>query len=332
MNCLLKILYLFQNKEEKHSQDAEAQKRNTQDETTEKREQAIPVQSNWIIVGESATGKAHVSNNTPCQDSFAHEPVEKDWGVAVICDGAGSAKNSDIGSEFTAKHVAKLFKELIIKEGWNATNQLPDDSEWEKKAKEVLVKSREELEKKATNENLEFLSLACTVIVNVYSPTGLLIIHIGDGRAGYCNEQGEWQATIIPHKGEESNQTVFLTSSVWLKDDQLVMSKVFVPESSVIRDNIKAFTLMSDGCENHSFECSRMDTEKNMWEDPNKPFPKFFNPLITSLKSMRQENVTEEEMNAKWKKFLEVGTSSLKEESDDKTMILGITMNLNDEG
>lgn len=326
------ILNLFQDKEKEQAEENESQEQSSHAGVTEKKEQVSHIQSSWIIVGESATGKAHLSNSTPCQDSFAHEPIENDWGVAVICDGAGSAKNSHIGSGFTAKHVANLFKELIIKEGWNATNQLPEDVEWKKKAKEILVTSREELEKKSTSEYLEFLSLACTVIVNIYSPTGLLVVHIGDGRAGYCNEQDEWQASIIPHKGEESNQTVFLTSSAWLKEEQLIMSKVSVPESRVIRDKVKAFTLMTDGCENHSFECSRMDTEKDMWEDPNKPFPKFFNPLLISLKTMRDAKMTDEEINAKWKKFLESGTPGFKEESDDKTMILGITMSLNDEG
>ena len=148
--------------------------------------------------------------------------------------------------------------------------------------------------------------------------------HIGDGRAGYCTESGQWKSLLIPHKGEEANQTIFLTSSPWITDNDFQMSGVLVPESRVISEKVIAFTLMSDGCENHSFDCSKMDYEKNKWLDPNLPSEKFFNPLLEQLKQMHNHKVAFEEVTANWIKFIEEGTPGLKEESDDKTLILGI--------
>jgi len=97
-----------------------------------------------------------------------------------------------------------------------------------------------------------------------------------------------------------------------------------VPESRVISEKVIAFTLMSDGCEMHSFDCSKMDYERNKWVDPNLPSGKFFNPLLEQLKQMHNHKVAFEEVTENWIKFIEEGTPGLNEESDDKTLILGI--------
>jgi hypothetical protein len=86
---------------------------------------------------------------------------------------------------------------------------------------------------------------------------------------------------------------------------------------------------MSDGCEAHSFECSIFDKETSEWHDPNLPFPKFFNPLVESLKKMKSANTSEEEVQSKWEKFLSSGTQSLINEPDDKTLILGVFISEN---
>jgi hypothetical protein len=92
--------------------------------------------------------------------------------------------------------------------------------------------------------------------------------HIGDGRAGFCSSAGgEWVSILTPHKGEEANQTIFITNNWWSKSN-FIMSGVSVPEARVIRKNPSAFTIMSDGCEAHSFECSIMDKATNKWSDP----------------------------------------------------------------
>ena len=86
---------------------------------------------------------------------------------------------------------------------------------------------------------------------------------------------------------------------------------------------------MSDGCEAHSFECSVFDKETSEWHDPNLPFPKFFNPLVQSLKQMKVTGTTEDEVQKKWANFLTSGTQSLINEPDDKTLILGVFVSEN---
>ncbi len=275
----------------------------------------------WLVLAESVIGKSHIDRKQPCQDNHFNLPLKNNWGIAVVCDGAGSVQNSHLGSSFTAKEaVPRYFKELIEREGWIEKNTLPHVEVWNILAKKELQNCYGALKIFADSAGYEVQSLACTVIIVVYSPLGLLVAHIGDGRAGYKTKEGDWFSALKPHKGEEANQTIFLTSTAWIMDESLQLSEVNVPECRVIDTPVDAFVLMSDGCEMHSFSCSHFDEENQRWSDPNIPFDKFFNPLIEQIPAIAQTA----DVNEKWKSFLENGTESLKNEPDDKTMILGM--------
>ncbi|MBN2892439.1 MAG: protein phosphatase 2C domain-containing protein, partial [Bacteroidales bacterium] len=232
----------------------------------------IGLKGDWTIVGASVIGKSHVEMNKPCQDSHAHIMLNAKWGIAVTSDGAGSAKLSDIGSKAVSKMAATIvFKKIVEENNWHNTNKLPSQTEWEKIAKKGMLEIYAGLKQYAAKNNYVLTDLACTVIVNIFSPIGLLVTHIGDGRAGYRTMDGEWKASIIPHSGEESNQTIFITSAPWIADKNFTMSGVSVPESRVINEKISAFTSMSDGGEAHLFESSKIDPITQKWSDPNKP-------------------------------------------------------------
>jgi hypothetical protein len=282
-------------------------------------------ENTWYVVASTSIGSAHLKSKTPCQDSHFVESLDNGWGVAITCDGAGSAINSQIGSKYVAKEVgAQYFKDLIIKNNWSKKDYIPTQIEWEEAALQGFKWIYNSLEKFADSNKLKLPSLACTIIVIIYSTKGLLVAHIGDGRAGFCNDKGDWKPLIVPHKGEEANQTIFITSSNWSHLLNLKMSGVSIPEARVITEKPIAFTLMTDGCEAHSFICSTMDKKTNKWSDPNIPYSNFFNPLIANLRAMRKSGISSEEANEKWEKFIENGTKGLASESDDKTMILGL--------
>lgn len=273
----------------------------------------------WLVVHASVIGKSHTERGIPCQDSNQYIFLGKGWGIAVSCDGAGSAENSHLGSAFIAEKAVTLFKKIIEKEQWQIVPALPSQEQWNKIAQNALLKLRHALEEYALQENLPTESLACTIIVVIHTPLGILSTHIGDGRAGYCDVEAEWKPLITPWKGEEANQTVFITSQIWQEPQKYI-------ESHVMFGDYTAFTLMSDGCERHSFELSRFDAENQSYEELNLPYPKFFNPLVQTLQNMHQNQVPQEEIQQKWKSFLEAGNEGLKNEPDDKTLILGIAL------
>jgi hypothetical protein len=271
-----------------------------------------------LVIGESVIGKSHIDSGIPCQDSNFSQKINDFWGIAIVADGAGSAKNSHDGSKFVVHKAAQIFTEAMKKTDWYKNNQLPEEAEWHQFSKEQLWRVKQLLNKYADWRKVRIKSLACTVIIVIYSPLGILITHIGDGRAAYCDSKHVWKAMMIPYKGEEANSTVFITSDIW--NDNI---NHFI-ESRIINEKLIAFALMSDGCEKATFECSKFNPATNQWSDPNNPYPKFFQPVLKTLINMEQNQIPAHEIQAKWKKFLELGNTTLKNEPDDKTMILGI--------
>lgn len=282
-----------------------------------------PKQGEWVVVGASVKGNGHIESNMPCQDNSKFEILGKGWGVAVVSDGAGSAAHSDMGSKVVVERGVVHFKNLIEKEGWMDKNTLPSDAEWLQKSYFVLKTIRNEVEMVAKKNNVDLKSLSATCLAIVFSPMGLLAVHVGDGRMGCKTASGGWKAIMTPHKGDEANQTLFLVSEFW-DIPNYVQSGVLVPESIVVREPVEAFAVMSDGCESTAWLCTAQNAETGKYYDQNKPFEGFFNPLEETLASFHKDNIPEEERKEKWYKFIESGTKGFVKEQDDKTMILGV--------
>jgi len=279
----------------------------------------------WVVAGASEIGKSHKVANPPipCQDSHAIKSLEAGWGIAILCDGAGSAPLSHIGSEFTVSQAIGVFEGIIQKNKWIKKGELPQPEEWQKIALGAFQKIRQRVELVAEAKEVKAKDYACTIIVVIYAPFGILTSHIGDGRAGYRDSKGQWHPIMTPHNGEEANITIFLTSDYWLKGD-FEMSGVTVPESKVITDALTGFTLMSDGCESHTFETGYFDEENMRFIHKNTPAQTFFETLRKQLLSVNAEGATEKDIQELWSKFVNKGNTKFANELDDKTLILGI--------
>lgn len=277
----------------------------------------------WIVVGASVTGNGHIGSGKPCQDNHKYEYLGDGWGIAIVSDGAGSAEKSEIGSKVVAYRGVTLFKELIARKEWQTKNELPTDKEWEESAYKVLFELRNNMEEVANKNNIPIKALSATAIVVIHTPKGLLVTHIGDGRAGYKNKEGNWLPLITPHKGEEANQTIFVPHDGW-NIPFLNMSGTRVPESVVIREKPYGFVLMSDGCETTAWQCIQKKEGTERYYDPNKPHTPFFESLDKQLQNFRKQNTDLTERAKSWWKFIESGNASFVRETDDKTMILGV--------
>ena len=274
--------------------------------------------TNWTVAYASVIGNLHIKQNLPCQDNCTYHPLNENWGIGIVCDGAGSSSHAHIGSDLTVKLADKHFKTLIETQEWHLTNTFPSEELWSDVALLTLKKVRLDLEKIAKEQSLTLQSLSCTIIVVIHCPFGILSAHIGDGRAGYYNGV-EWKSVITPFQGTFASETVFITSDIW--DEENVRQFV---KSNMIKDEVKAFVLMTDGCEKGSFEVNIYDPIKNKFFDPNRPFAKFFDPNVQGLHALYRDGKTQEEINKLWGGFLTKGTRQFKAEGDDKTMILGV--------
>ncbi len=277
----------------------------------------------WTVVGVSVIGKGHIDSGLPCQDNNGHLPLGGGWGIAVTSDGAGSAVKSHIGSKITMLRAIEHFKTLVESKRWIESGVLPSDEEWHEDSYFTLRKVRDDVVRFAKEKNMDVSTLNATVIVVIYSPVGLLSCHVGDGRAGYCTPSGKWSSIITPHKGEEANQTIFLTSDFW-NIPFFKISGVAVPESVVVRNPVSAFTLMSDGCENACWEYNMYDQENKHFFDPNRPYANFFNSIVNTLRRQRDAGASERELLEAWFEFIAAGNDKFRNETDDRTLILGV--------
>jgi len=280
---------------------------------------ATDISNNWIITGASVIGAGHIKHNLPCQDAHTTELFARQHcGLAIVSDGAGSARYSEQGSRIAVATAHRIFKKILLKKGWLFNQHWPQANSWKKLAQQACRKVHQALEQEAHARKIKTADLACTLMVMIYSPDVLLVVHIGDGRAAYRDQQGKWHAALTPWKGEEANQTLFVSSDFWGQPLDAYI------ETRVIQGPVTGFALMSDGCEKHAFECSQLDPQTGQWQDPNQPYPGFFEPLANTLTRLGTQGYSQQAIQARWKQFLAQGTPGLQAESDDKTLIMGV--------
>lgn len=277
-------------------------------------------ENRWVTIGHSSIGKNHtnVTPITPCQDNNHFESLSDKFELAIVCDGAGSAKKSHFGSKFLSKGaLPKNIKSNLKDLNWYKKGEIPTNLEWAKISMDILKQSYQDLEiwvsneNKKNNSNFSVNEFASTVIITIYNSKGVLVANIGDGRGGYLNAKGELKPLFIPFGGEESNGTIFITSPIWDKQEEFIQSNVF-------SEDILSVFLLSDGMEKSTFECSNLTDD--VFIDPNIPYKNFFLPIFSKIKSI--SSMEEQKLSEEWKKFIATGTEAIKNEGDDKTLLI----------
>jgi len=254
----------------------------------------------------SIIGLGHITQNVPLQDACGYEYWENGWGCAIVCDGAGSCMYSHIGANLCVDFFLRKLKGI----NWNAL--IAHSEQLQKEIHTLFYQCVHYLQ--YSKYPLEELS--STVNAVVFSENTLISFHIGDGRAGYCDTEGNWKPLFTPHKGEEVNQTVFITSPLWQNNPNQWI------DIQLIQEPYTAFCVLSDGCEKAAFECNIWVEEEQKFKDPNLPYSKFFNPLVHGIKQLYAQNKTTDEIQQMWKQFLKDGNKTLAQEIDDKSLIL----------
>jgi len=274
----------------------------------------------WVTMSHSAVGKSHSQSTPPipCQDNSYFESLDDKWQLAIVCDGAGSAKRSHIGSKLISNNSLPFnIKREIKNQEWFKKGELPSKEEWRNIGISVLKETKKNLKSWVLNDNKQndthykISDYASTVMIALYNSGGVLIANIGDGRGGYLNTLGVLKPLFTPFGGEESNGTIFITTPIWKEPIKYI-------QTDVINEKILAVFLLSDGMEKITFECSNLTD--NVFTDANIPFKKFFLPIFLKIKTLDHKG--ELRLVEEWKSLLESGNVDIKNESDDKTLLI----------
>ena len=238
---------------------------------------------NWTAFYSSVQGYEHLRNNLPCQDfSFAHAKSKRP--IAIVCDGAGSSKASQIGSRAVVTSLKTLFLTLepilykVLDKAEGYTLKYLDAM--------VIRHVNEVLLDLSIEHNRPIEDFSCTLLLMVGGMINNYWLKIGDGAIVVETFETITKTVVEENKNTSSSfldtvRTDDRFSYVYLNKPELVQLKEKVVEENVFKlsylggnnkggfanetffiskkspyqsgfisaKNISAFFVMSDGCE-----------------------------------------------------------------------------------
>jgi serine/threonine protein phosphatase PrpC len=223
----------------------------------------------WKIASASVAGFDHIDNGIPCQDAYAVAVADSGIIVSVLCDGAGSARNAELGAKLISETVARTIihemKSRDISDGFELkfeyVNKIINDS---------ISKSLDNIMRLFHCNMHDLSDFHATLLGAVAWAEGGVIFHIGDGCAfaGKFDDLTRcWIST--PENGEFSNETFFVTQDNWEKHLRFTTFNSDYEFISIMSDGVTPFAMNVGGL---------------------TPFDGFFNPLNSYLRAHNSED------------------------------------------
>ncbi|MCK6158591.1 protein phosphatase 2C domain-containing protein [Moraxella osloensis] len=221
------------------------------------------VQPSWQVYGASSIGKSHIDSNLPNQDSIYLQKTEHGM-VAVVCDGAGSAKFSQAGAAFFSQSIGKMLLSLGV--GLSVSRSVSISVSHSHSGTAVdLVQVKQQIIEQLSQIRLDLQSqLPAESSLRDYHTTftGLLIhsnhqallVQIGDSplitsqfvvRHPHIDYFTNLQVYGDDSKNEYVNETHFITQDNW---------QSFLRVEAIDLSQVDCLALMSDGCADLVFE------------------------------------------------------------------------------
>lgn len=207
------------------------------------------VQSSWQVYGASSIGKSHIDINLPNQDSIYLQKTQ-DGMVAVVCDGAGSAKFSQAGAAFFSQSIAQMLLGLSVSHSGIAL----DLGQLTQQIIEQLSQIRLDLQSQLPAESsLRDYHTTFTGLL-IHSNHQAILVQIGDSplitsqfvvRHPHIDYFTNLQVYGDDSKNEYANETHFITQDNW---------QSFLRVELIDLSQVDCLALMSDGCADLVFE------------------------------------------------------------------------------
>lgn len=206
-------------------------------------------QSSWQVYGASSIGKSHIDSNLPNQDSIYLQKTQYGM-VAVVCDGAGSAKFSQAGAAFFSQSIGKMLLSLgVSHEGIEL-----DLGQVKQQIIEQLSQIRLDLQSQLPAESsLRDYHTTFTGLL-IHSNHQAILVQIGDSplitsqfvvRHPHIDYFTNLQVYGDDSKNEYVNETHFITQDNW---------QSFLRVEPIDLSQVDCLALMSDGCADLVFE------------------------------------------------------------------------------
>ncbi len=211
------------------------------------------VQSSWQVYGASSIGKSHIDSNLPNQDSIYLQKTEHGM-VAVVCDGAGSAKFSQAGAAFFSHSIGKMLLSLSGSHSVSHRGIAFDLVQVKQQIIEQLSQIRLDLQSQLPAESSlrDYHTTFTGVLIDANHQA--LLVQIGDSplitsqfvvRHPHIDYFTNLQVYGDDSKNEYVNETHFITQDNW---------QSFLRVEPIDLSQVDCLALMSDGCADLVFE------------------------------------------------------------------------------
>ena len=244
--------------------------------------------NNIRVISASIKGYLHTQQNLPCQDYSQYAQDGRNF-VAIVSDGAGSAKYGRIGARVICETLTSLLKNIDFNDAKKAIVQAIGI------ARGKLIQHR--LNK--TKSLASLIDFSATIVGVIYHKNKGLFFHIGDGAALAFHDDKYINFTASrPENGHFKCETYFYTMDDW--DDCLRFTTF---------ENADTIFLMSDGLTNFSFSRDYQSIEKSFLQ-PIADFlkketckTKALRALINTLKTPQAMKLNSDDKTLVWIKL-----------------------------
>jgi hypothetical protein len=256
----------------------------------------MTTRSDWKYTYVSVVGASHKKLHSPCQDSSKCQVIQDSNGedvlVAVVSDGAGSAKYSDLGSSIACSLFVKEVTEYLADENRVKDLDVPFFENWIDQYQDVI---------RSHAKDFSIREFACTLVAAVVGNDHAAFFQVGDGAIVVLDPESEngeehYKWNFWPAKGEYENTTFFITDPEVKKHIQF----------DVLSKKIEEVSLFTDGIQHLS-----LHYQSKTVHNP------FFKPMFHVLRKVENG----ENLNSSLEKFL--SSERINEKTDDdKTLLL----------
>ena len=175
----------------------------------------------WKWMAAKATGTSHVRTGKGCDDAYACylSGPDRDFLVAIACDGAGSAAFGNVGAQRTVRRLVVSIHKWLL-----ANGSIPPDANIRK----MLSQVQNEIAELAMCRSAEPRDFATTLVLAICGPEQSAFVHVGDGAALVHHlETDIWECIHWPQQGEYAGQTAFLTDTPVAEIDVQITETAF---------------------------------------------------------------------------------------------------------
>lgn len=148
-----------------------------------------------LSYGMSIVGSSHVTKNSPCQDSHRFQVLSNGWMAAVVADGVGSAKHSEISSKMACDILIETCEALLVE-----NMEFPE-------AKNIIMEAYKKADLKikeyAGQREEPVTDYDTTLSAVIYDGKNLAYGHSGDGGIVVLTYDGDYVKVTEPQKAED---------------------------------------------------------------------------------------------------------------------------------